>query len=88
MYAFGNVGASGGDSLLVIGALFGHRDAKTTQRYAHLQDDPIRAASDRISGTIAAAMARTSGRGSGRKTRAEHQKAVHPPGQRGQSSYQ
>lgn len=56
-HAFGSVGASGGDSLLVIGALLGHRDAKTTQRYAHLQDDPIRAASNRISGAIAAAMA-------------------------------
>jgi integrase len=56
-HAFASVGASGGDSLLVIGALLGHRDAKTTQRYAHLQDDPVRAAANRISGTIAAAMA-------------------------------
>lgn len=56
-HAFASVGASGGDSLLVIGALLGHRDAKTTQRYAHLQDDPIRAAANRISGAIAAAMA-------------------------------
>ncbi len=56
-HAFASVGASGGDSLLVIGALLGHHDAKTTQRYAHLQDDPIRAAANRISGTIAAAMA-------------------------------
>ncbi len=56
-HAFASVGASGGDSLLIIGALLGHRDAKTTQRYAHLQDDPVRAAANRISGTIAAAMA-------------------------------
>jgi hypothetical protein len=34
----------------------GYRDATTTQRYAHLQDDPIRAAANRISGAKAAAM--------------------------------
>lgn len=56
-HAFASVGASGGDSLLVIGALLGHRNSKTTQRYAHLQDDPLRAAADRISSTIAAALA-------------------------------
>jgi integrase len=55
-HAFASVGASGGDSLLVIGALLGHRDAKTTQRYAHLQADPVKAAADRISGRIAASM--------------------------------
>ena len=55
-HAFASVGASGGTSLLIIGALLGHRDTKTTQRYAHLQDDPVRAAANRISGTIDAAM--------------------------------
>jgi integrase len=55
-HAFASIGASSGDSLLIIGALLGHRDAKTTQRYAHLQADPVKAAADRISQRIATAM--------------------------------
>jgi integrase len=55
-HSFASVGASGGDSLYIVGALLGHADAKTTQRYAHLSADPIRQAADRISGQIAAAM--------------------------------
>lgn len=55
-HSFAAVGASGGDSLLMIGKLLGHNQAGTTQRYAHLADDPLKAAVDRISGTVAAAM--------------------------------
>jgi hypothetical protein len=54
------VGAAVGDSLLIIGKLLGHRDAKTTARYTHLTDDPLKAAVDRISSTIASAMTATS----------------------------
>ena len=35
-------------SLPVIGALLGHTRVETTRRYAHLADDPIREASERI----------------------------------------
>lgn len=38
--------ASGGVSLAVIGRLLGHTQAQTTQRYAHLADDPLRRAVD------------------------------------------
>ena len=55
-HSFASAGASGGNSLLVIGALLGHRVATTTQRYAHLADDPVRSAAESISGHIAAAM--------------------------------
>lgn len=55
-HSFASVGASGGDSLVVIGALLGHRDTATTARYAHLANDPVQAAADRIAGSIAAAM--------------------------------
>lgn len=55
-HSFASVGASGGDSLVVIGALLGHRDTATTARYAHLANDPLKAAADRIAGSIAAAM--------------------------------
>jgi predicted DNA-binding transcriptional regulator AlpA len=33
----------------VIGALLGHRSAKTTHRYAHLAEHPVKDAADRIS---------------------------------------
>lgn len=55
-HSFASVGAAGGDSLLVIGRLLGHANASTSARYAHLADDPLRAAADRIAGQIAAAM--------------------------------
>jgi integrase len=55
-HSFASVGASSGDSLYVIGKLLGHTQQRTTEKYAHLSDDPVRAAADRISGKIAAAM--------------------------------
>lgn len=55
-HSFASVAARAGDSLILIGALLGHRDQATTQRYAHLSDDPLRAAADRISGQISTAM--------------------------------
>jgi len=55
-HSFASVGAAGGDSLFMIGKLLGHRQSGTTARYAHLADDPLKDAADRISGTIAAAM--------------------------------
>ena len=60
-HAYAWMGAGLNESLHVIGALQGHRDTATTQRYAHLSDDPVRAAADRISGPLAAAMAGKSG---------------------------
>ena len=56
-HSFASVGAASGDSLLVIGKVLGHSDTATTARYAHLADDPLQTAADRISKTIAAAMA-------------------------------
>jgi integrase len=55
-HSFASVGVASGDSLPVIGALLGHADGKTTSRYAHLSDDPLKAAADRIAGAIARAM--------------------------------
>lgn len=55
-HSFASVGASGGDSLYIVGKLLGHKQAHTTQRYAHLADDPVKAAADRISNQIQAAM--------------------------------
>jgi integrase len=55
-HSFASVGAGAGMGLPIVGKLLGHRDPKTTARYAHIADDPAKAAADRISGTIAAAL--------------------------------
>ncbi len=55
-HSFASLGAGSGMGLPIIGALLGHKEARTTQRYAHLADDPLRAASEAIGGQVAAAM--------------------------------
>jgi integrase len=50
---FISVGASNGESLYILGKVVGHRQASTTQRYAHLADNPVLAAAERISSLIA-----------------------------------
>ena len=52
-HSFAAVGASGGNSLLVIGALLGHAEHKTTQRYAHLYDETLRHAANHVGRVIA-----------------------------------
>lgn len=54
-HSFASIGAGQGLSLLIIGRLLGHTQAVTTQRYAHLADDPLREAAERIGGAIARA---------------------------------
>jgi integrase len=56
-HSFASIAAGGGVPLHVIGKLLGHTVARTTERYAHLADDPLRAASDKVGGVIAAAAA-------------------------------
>jgi integrase len=51
-HTFAAMGAGGGLSLPIIGRLLGHTQARTTQRYAHLADDPVREAADKIAGAI------------------------------------
>ncbi len=41
-HSFASVAVSGGASLPIIGALLGHTNSATTQRYAHLSDDPVK----------------------------------------------
>jgi len=55
-HTYASFGVASGLSLPMLGAILGHRDFKTTQQYAHLADDPVRAAADRTAGVIAAAM--------------------------------
>ncbi len=55
-HTFASVGVGGGASLPMVGALLGHSQPQTTDRYAHLASDPLRAASDAIARRIAASL--------------------------------
>jgi integrase len=55
-HTFASVGVGGSLGLPIIGALLGHADPSTTQRYAHLADEPARRAADAIGSEIAAAL--------------------------------
>jgi integrase len=52
-HSFASVTVSSGMSLPMIGALLGHASVATTQRYAHLLDAPLRAATAAIADRIA-----------------------------------
>lgn len=54
-HTFASVGAGGGLSLPIIGRLLGHTQSRTTQRYAHLADDPVREAAEKITAVITGA---------------------------------
>jgi integrase len=56
-----SIGVGAGIGLPLVGALLGHRVAATTQRYAHIANDPARRASETIGSVIAAAMERRPG---------------------------
>lgn len=55
-HSFASAGLAGGEGLPLIGKLLGHSHIATTSRYAHLADDPLRAAADRISERVAASL--------------------------------
>lgn len=52
-HSFASVGAGAGLGLPIIGALLGHRQADTTQRYAHVANDPLKSASNLIGEQLA-----------------------------------
>jgi integrase len=54
-HTFAALGAGGGLSLPLIGRLLGHTQSRTTQRYAHLADNPLRDAADKIASAITGA---------------------------------
>jgi integrase len=53
-HSFASILISGGASLPLIGALLGHSNPATTNRYAHLQMDPMRAAAERVGSVVTA----------------------------------
>jgi integrase len=60
-HAFASVAASAGMGLPIIGKMLGHTQAQTTQRYAHLASDPVKAAAATVARRIVAAMNLASG---------------------------
>ena len=52
-HSFASVPAMSGESMLVVRSLLGHANVATTERYAHLADDPVKRAADRTAGDIA-----------------------------------
>ena len=52
-HTYASVLASQGLSLPIIGALLGHTQPQTTGRYAHLLDDPLRAATELVGELVA-----------------------------------
>lgn len=60
-HSFASIAASEGMGLPIIGKMLGHTQASTTQRYAHLQADPVAAAAAMVAERIQAAMQSDSG---------------------------
>ena len=55
-HAFASVAASSGMGLPILGKILGHSQPQTTQRYAHLASDPVKAAAATVAGKIDDAM--------------------------------
>jgi integrase len=55
-HTFASEAVMSGESLPMIGKILGHTQTQTTARYAHLADDPLQLASERIAGSLKKAM--------------------------------
>ena len=55
-HSFASIGAGAGLGLPIVGKLLGHTQASTTQRYAHLDVDPLRKASNAIGSVLVNAL--------------------------------
>jgi len=53
-HTFASVAVGGGLNLPIIGKLLGHTQMRTTQRYAHIADDPLKEAAHKVGTAIAA----------------------------------
>jgi integrase len=61
-HSFASAGIASGQGLPLIAKMLGHRHVQTTARYAHLADDPVREAADRVATKIEDALGqRTAG---------------------------
>jgi integrase len=61
-HTFASVSVAGNNSLYIIGKILGHRKTETTEKYAHLQLDPVRAVADQTARRIADNLERRTGK--------------------------
>jgi integrase len=57
-HAFASFAVADGASLYIVGKALGHTQSRTTERYAHLAQDPVRTAAERVAARVAAASKR------------------------------
>ncbi len=55
-HSFASFAVADGAPLYMVGKVLGHKQARTTEEYAHLADDPLRAVAERTGSKIADAM--------------------------------
>jgi integrase len=55
-HSYASFAVADGATLFMIGKVLGHKQARTTEVYAHLSEDPVRALAERTAATIAKAM--------------------------------
>lgn len=55
-HSFASFAVADGATLFMVGKVLGHKQARTTEVYAHLADDPVRAVADRAANRISNAM--------------------------------
>jgi integrase len=55
-HSFASFAVADGHTLFMVGKVLGHKQARTTEGYAHLAADPLRVVADRTGARIAAAM--------------------------------
>lgn len=60
-HTFASTAVSEGESLYLLSKVLGHSDVKTTQRYAHVANDPLRGVADRTSEKISAIICKAAG---------------------------
>lgn len=60
-HTMGAMSTSSGEALALTGAILGHKNLRSTMRYAHVQLDPSLKAADRVGKKLAAALAGASG---------------------------
>lgn len=58
-HTFASVGLAEGASIEVVSALLGHKERRTTERYAHLASNPVRDAANKVADAISEAFAPT-----------------------------
>jgi integrase len=62
-HSFASFAVADGHTLFMVGKVLGHKQARTTEGYAHLAADPLRAVADRTADRISAAMVRSKSTG-------------------------